>query len=65
MEKHHIDGSRCKTCHVRVIIGARTKDAIRTRCPKCKKAKLIKISLPKRFVPTHPVKKLRKTPKKY
>jgi len=60
MDKHHIDGTRCKKCNVRVILGARTKDALRVRCPKCKKARIIKIALPKRFVPTYPVKKLKK-----
>jgi len=60
MDKHHIDGSRCKKCKIRVTVGARTKHATRLRCPKCKKVRIIKMDLPRRFTPTNPVKKIKR-----
>jgi len=54
LKKNHLEILMCNSCNTfgYVIVGRITESTVRLFCGKCKNVRFIKVSLPKRFIPT-------------
>ncbi len=54
LKNNHPEKIICKVCNLfgHVFVHKITENTVRLRCRKCKNVRIIKVSLPKRFIPS-------------